>query len=504
MGKIIGIDLGSTFSAVAQLDDTGRAVIVHNLDGENITPSAVEFGPKKKIFVGSDAKKSLDLGDKNVLGRFKREMGTDKKYVTDYGEASPTDLSAKVLEKLKNDTEAKIGIIDSAVVTIPASFQDDQRQATINAAEKAGLKISHIINEPTAAALYYAKESGEDLSEPICVYDLGGGTFDVSIIQVKDNEVEVISTAGVSNLGGTDFDIKLQDLVIKKFNDDKNKKISEIDFTQNDAEQLKISLSKREEALARAKNTNIQISRKEFEDEISKYIVQTEMLCEEAIEDAKSKGISDIDQIILAGGSTRIPCVRKSIKKVFGKDPKSFNNPDELVALGAALYSAYKADPELLNPLQQKAVEKIKFADITSKYLGTLAMHFNKNTQVQELSNSIIVEKGEKIPISKTENFYTLYDGQEGVNCTVTEANNAETDRNFVNIIWEGNLELPPGREKGQKVEITYSYDENQVIKCSFLDVASNKKTEIDLNLGKPGFSDVEGEELDIDQFTIE
>ena len=498
MGKIIGIDLGTTFSAVAQLDDTGRAVIVHNSDGENITPSAVSIESEKDIWVGTEAKKNLGLGDKNVLGRFKREMGTDKKYVTDYGDFSPKDLSALVLTKLKNDTEAKIGEIDSAVVTVPANFTNDARQDTIDAAELAGLKVSHIINEPTAAALYYAKESGENLSEPICVYDLGGETFDVSIVQLKDNEVEVISTEGVHYLGGTDFDEKLQDLVIKKFKDDKNEKITKTDFTINDAEQLKISLSKREEALARAKNSIIKISRQEFEDEISTFLAQTEMVCEAAIEDADLKP-ADINQIILAGGSTRIPCVRKSIKKVFGKDPKSFDNPDELVALGAAIYAAHKADPDFLKPEQQTAVEQIKFGEITSHYFGYLDLRYDEHTEVHEVSNYVIIEKGEKLPVSKTKNFYTTYDGQEAFALSVTEANRAETDPNFVNVIWKGELELPSGRDKGQKIEVTFSYDKNQLIKCSFL-VESNKKTEIDLNMGRYEVS----EELDIDQFLVD
>jgi molecular chaperone DnaK len=503
MGKIIGIDLGTTFSAVAQLDETGRAEIVHNLDGENITPSVVSIESENDIWVGTEAKKNLGLNDKNVLERFKREMGTDKKYVTDYGDFSAKDLSALVLTKLKNDTEAKIGEIDSAVVTVPANFPNDARVATLNAAKDAGLNVSHLINEPTAAALYFAKESGENLSGPICVYDLGGGTFDVSIVQLKDNEVEVISTEGIHYLGGTDFDEKLQDFVIKKFKDDKNKNISKKDFNRMDAEELKISLSKREEKTIGVKNTNIKISRQEFEDEISTFIAQTEMMCEKAIEDAKLKA-SDINQIILAGGSTRMPCVRKSIKKVFGKDPVSFNNPDELVALGAAIYAAYKADPDLLNPMQQSVVEKIKFSDITSKYFGFLALRYVEHTEEHEVSNFVIIEKGEKIPISKTENFFTIYDGQEGVECEVTEANSAETDREFVNVLWTGELELPGGRDKGQKVEVTYSFTDNQEMKCSFLDVASNNITEIGINVGKYGISDVEGEELDIDQFTIE
>ena len=503
MGNIVGIHLGLTFSAVAQLDDTGRAVIVHNLDGENRTPSVVSIESENDIWVGTEAKKNLGLGDKNVLGRFKREMGTDKKYVTDYGDFSAKDLSALVLTKLKNDTEAKIGEIDSAVVTVPANFTNDARQDTIDAAELAGLKVSHIINEPTAAALYYAKESGENLSEPICVYDLGGETFDVSIVQLKDNEVEVIITEGVHYLGGTDFDEKLQDLVIKKFKDDKNEKIGKKDFTRNDAEQLKISLSKREEALAKAKNSIIKISRQEFEDEISTFLAQTEMMCESALENANLNP-SDISQIILAGGSTRIPCVKKSIKKVFGKEPLSFKNPDELVALGAAIYAAFKADPDLLNPIQKEHVSKIKFSDITSKYYGTLMLSFNEKSKKYELINSILIEKGQKIPTSETRDYYTMKEGQEALECTVTECNSFETDPNFANVKWKGELELPSGREKDQRIDVTFRYDDNQIMNCSFLDVGSNKSIEVDLNIDTNNEEKDTDQEVDIDQFIVE
>ena len=500
MGKIIGIDLGTTFSAVAQLDDTGRAVIVHNQEGENITPSAVEFASDELIYVGSEAKKSLGTDSKNVLEKFKIEMGRDKQYETDYGNFSPRELSTLVLSKLKKDTEEKIGEIDSAVVTIPANFSNNAREETIKAAEDAGLNVAHIINEPTAAALFYSKESGEDLSEPICIFDLGGGTFDVSIIQVEDNEVEVLGSDG-TELGGANFDKKLQDLVIKKFKDEKNKNIKTEDFSLNEAEQLKISLSKREDALARAKNTNIKITRKEFEKEISKEVAKTKLCVENALEEANLE-VSDISKIVLAGGSTRIPCVRNSIKKIFGKDPTVFNNPDEIVALGAAIYAAYKADPDLLNPIQKSTVEKINIQELTTMCFGTRAMHFNDNTQSSKLSNTVIIERGSKIPISITKDFFTLADNQEAVDCSVTESRNAETDLNFVKEIWDGELELPSGREAGQKIEITFSYDENQIMKCSFVDVSTNRKTDIDLQIHNSKESD--DDELDISQFTIE
>jgi molecular chaperone DnaK len=505
MGKIIGIDLGTTFSAVAQLDDTGRAVIVHNDAGENVTPSVVRFNSENEIDVGSGPKRYLAFHEPNVFGRFKREMGTNKKYLTDYGEFSSKDLSSFVLEKLKKDTEQVIGNIDSAVVTVPANFSSDAREDTLNAAKKIGLNISHIIDEPTAAALYYAKESNEDISGHICVYDLGGGTFDVSIVKVNSNqnEVDVVSSEGVHELGGTDFDEKLLNLVIKKFKDDLNKNITENDFTLNDAESLKIDLSKREEGLARAKGSNLKILRQEFEDEISGYLGQTEMLCESVLDDAGLKP-SDISHIILAGGSTRIPCFKKSIKKVFGKEPLSFKNPDELVGLGAAIYAAFKADSDLLNPIQKEHVAKIKFSEISSKHFGTLIHSFNEKSKKYEKKNDILIEKGQKIPASETRDYYTMHEGQEALNCTVTESNSNETDPNFVYVKWEGQLKLPPGREKNQRIDITFGYDENKIMKCSFLDVESNKKIEVDLTEDINNEGKETDQEVDIDQFIVE
>ena len=505
MGKIIGIDLGTTFSAVAQLDDTGRAVIVHNDAGENVTPSVVRFNSENEIDVGSGPKRDLAFHEPNVFGRFKREMGTNKKYLTDYGEFSSKDLSSFVLEKLKKDTEQVIGNIDSAVVTVPANFSSDAREDTLNAAKKIGLNISHIIDEPTAAALYYAKESNEDISGHICVYDLGGGTFDVSIVKVNSdqNEVDVVSSEGVHELGGTDFDEKLLNLVIKKFKDDLNKNITENDFTLNDAESLKIDLSKREEGLARAKGSNLKILRQEFEDEISGYLGQTEMLCESVLDDAGLKP-SDISHIILAGGSTRIPCFKKSIKKVFGKEPLSFKNPDELVGLGAAIYAAFKADSDLLNPIQKEHVAKIKFSEISSKHFGTLIQSFNEKSKKYEKINDILIEKGQKIPASETRDYYTMHEGQEALNCTVTESNSNETDPNFVYVKWEGQLKLPPGREKNQRIDITFGYDENKIMNCSFLDVESNKKIEVDLTEDINNEGKETDQEVDIDQFIVE
>ena len=245
MGVILGIDLGTTFSVVAQLDEMGLAKIVYNTEGDNLTPSVVEINKDKSVEVGQLAKHNLGIEDKVVLDRFKRHMGTGKIYKTKYGDFTPKDLSCLVLKKLKDEAEKTIGEIDEAVVTIPANFPNEAREETLNAAKEAGLNISNIINEPTAAAMYYANTSGESLTGHYCIFDLGGGTFDVSIIKINNNDIEVLSTEGVAQLGGTDFDNELVHLIKDKFSSNTTKESTNIDFNINAAEELKKYLSKK-------------------------------------------------------------------------------------------------------------------------------------------------------------------------------------------------------------------------------------------------------------------
>lgn len=335
------------------------------------------------------------------------------------------------------------------------------------------------------------------------VYDLGGGTFDVSIVRIIGNDVEVLSTEGVSQLGGDDFDRKLQEIVARKHATATGGRLEADEFTRNDAEELKKSLSQRESVLIRpaGKNgrVNIEVTRSEFEEAISSLIAQAEMLCETAIDEA---GISaqEIDAVILAGGSTRVPAVRASVARAFGKQPVAFANPDEVVTLGAALYAAYRTDKGNLNAVQRHAVSKIKIGEITSKYYGTLAVSFNAARQGQEMQNSIIIKKGEKIPASVTEKFFTLHDDQTAVDCSVTESSTPETDPKFVRVIYNGELPLPAGRERGQEIQVTFSYDANQTMHCSFVDVASGKKTDVDLRMGHTS----ENSDIDISRFIVE
>ncbi|PHR93137.1 MAG: hypothetical protein COA69_04085 [Robiginitomaculum sp.] len=500
MSNYVGIDLGTTNCAVSKLDETGRPIIVHNPDGSNITPSVISFSSARKYDVGEVARKSL--GEPNTFGRFKRDMGSDSEFEAFGIKHTPESLSALLLKKLKEDTENTIGNIEEAVVTIPANFANEAREATLSAASKAGLNVKNIINEPTAAALYYAFHSGRELDGTYAVYDLGGGTFDVSIISVHGKDVEVLATEGVSKLGGDDFDRALQKIVSQKYKKETGSDLDLEDYNLIDAEDDKKSLSRREVIKVGLRSTggraSFEVSQKDFEEAISSFVAQTEMLCETAIDDANLVP-SDISEVFLVGGSSRIPCIQKSVERIFKRPPVSFANPDEVVALGAALYAAYKSDGKFLNSIQKQSVEKISVAEITSKFFGTISVGMSARDELAR-GNSIIIEKGEKIPCIKEESFFTLADGQTAVNCVVTESNTNETDPKFVKIIWEGDLELPANRPANQEIIVRFSYDQNQVMKCSFIDVETNKKTEVDLSMSKGK----ENADVDIDKFMVE
>jgi molecular chaperone DnaK len=480
MGNYIGIDLGTTYSAVAVLDDTGRPAIVHNTFGENITPSCVLI-ENGKIEIGETARRELLINPKNVAARFKRDMGSEKKYYANNQALSPTELSALVLKKLKQDTEAAIGPIAEAVVTIPANFSNEAREATLNAAQQAGLSVNFIINEPTAAALYYAWKIGQELDGTYAVYDLGGGTFDVSIIKVLGQDINVLSSHGVSRLGGDDFDAELEKIVRRKFRDITSNALNDADFSKSAAEEAKKTLSRRDYVNVRVAQQTIRVERVEYEEAISSLIAQSEMLCESAIEEA-GINVGDIKGVFLAGGSTRVPMVRKSVERIFQREPISTVNVDEVVALGAALYAAYKSDKQQLSTNQKAAISSIKFSEVTNFCFGTLMRAENSARGTEELQNSVIINKNEKIPCAVTESFFTISDGQEVVQCRVTQSVAPEKDPRFVKIIWSGELELPPGRPKGQEIQITYGFDENNLMTCSFKDVATGRDIKVNLS----------------------
>ena len=495
MGAFIGIDLGTTFSAVAQIDDTGRPAIVANQEGENITPSVVEFRGGGTVEVGSEARKKLFISSSNSLGRFKREMGKSTTYEVSGQSHTPTDLSAFVLKKLVQDTEKVVGNIDGVVVSIPANFSNEARDATITAASSAGLEVEFIVNEPTAAALYYAYKSGNALSGTYAVYDLGGGTFDISIIHVEDQDIEVLGANGIAKCGGDDFDRTLHSLIREKYKASTDEDLDEVDFTVNDAEEEKKSLSKREKIVVRVLRENIEVTRSEFEEVISSLISQARLATESTVDEVGIP-VAELTGVFLVGGSTRIPAVQQSVRSIFGKDPISTANVDEVVALGAAVYAAYKGDRSKLNVIQKKSIEKIKVDERTAMCFGTIAM----DSETNEKYNSVIIQKNHKIPCSVTESYYTVHDGQVSVNLRVTESRSPERDPTFVKILKEGNLNLPSGREAGQEIKVTFSFDENQVMHCKFVDVASGREQVFGISAAQS-----EGAvDSDIDKFTVE
>ena len=502
MANFIGIDLGTTFSAVGHLDENGRPVIVRNKHGENITPSVVSFTSDHGSCVGTEARKILG-DDPHTFGRFKRHMGEAKEYEVLGTIHTPTSLSALTLKKLKDEAESVIGAIDGAIITIPANFANEAREATMEAAKMAGLDVKHIINEPTAAALFYAYNSDQALGGTYAVYDLGGGTFDISIINLSGHEVELLATDGVSRLGGDDFDEVIRKLVKEKYKEATGGELDEADFTKNDAENYKISLSSLEEVKDKVRSNAgramVSITRQEFNEAISSLIAQTEMLCETAMSDA---GLSsnDIKGVFLAGGCTRMPAVLDSVKRVFQQEPQRSSNVDEVVALGAALYAAYKADHSQLSPMQKQSVSQIAVEEITSNYFGTTAMVHDENRAEDKLQNSILIRKGEKVPCSITKTFYTRHDSQSSVNCIVTQSKSSETDPRFVKVVWAGDLELPDDRPAGQEILVTFSYDENGMMQCSFMDAGSGQKTDVNLHVASASDSSAH----EIEKFTVE
>jgi molecular chaperone DnaK len=473
MTNYIGIDLGTTFSAVSFIDESGRPKILNNDRGTNITPSVVA-SIKGEIVVGERARRQWGNDENNAAARFKRDMGTKKNHMIGDQKFSPTELSAAVLKKIKSDVENQVGAISEAVITIPANFSQEARDSTMEAGRRAGLQVKYIINEPTAAALYYAYQSGGELSGTYVVFDLGGGTFDVSVIKVQGQDIDVVASNGVNKLGGDDFDRCLWNIVAEKYKLETGNELTKDDFSINDAEEEKKSLSGRKRTTAEIDRDLIDLTRLEFEESISSLIAQIEMMCETTLEEANITP-EDITSVFLAGGSTRIPSVIDCAKKVFKQDPISSVNVDEVVALGAGLYAAYKSDGANLSKLQKKSISKISLSEVTNECFGTISIG-SSEARGQELQNSIIIHKGEKIPCSVTETFYTNVDGQEVIECTITESKSPETNPNFVKVIHKMEMKIPAGRPAGQPVNVTYSYDENQTMHTLFKDEVSGEE----------------------------
>ncbi len=488
--NVVGIDLGTTFSAISVLNSVGRPEIVANEDGERITPSVLFFHSDTNVEVGTDAINLSETDNDKVARWIKRSMGEEKYSNEILGKTWPPSLmSSFILKKLVQDFEHQKGKVDYAVVTVPAYFDEIRRKATLEAAKLAGINIKGIINEPTAAALYYSYE--HSLEGKILVYDLGGGTFDVTILDVKGQEIDIITTNGDHHLGGYDFDMTIMKKMLEAFKSqhgevDEDRFIANVKL-QMDAESIKKQLSKRESS----KKTftfegivfELTLSKNEFEAMISAQLARIDMLIELLLEEAELTE-RDIDNIVLVGGSTRMPYVKKSIEKIFGKEPLTIGSVDECVALGAAIYCGIKVsedEPMALGQVANEELNRIKLQEVCTHSYGTRALIDDEVMGKPILKNTIIIPKDTKIPVTVEETFYTIYENQDSVKVNVTQGEGDDIE--MVNVLAEETLELPSNRPAGRPVKAIYSYDANQVMSCKFIDVDSGRESSINISI---------------------
>ena len=485
MSAFVGIDLGTSYSCIAYIDNTGRPQVIPNKDGENITPSVVaiqEFDGKEVVEVGTWAYETWGFDKTKAHARFKRQMHeTDLEIQLGKNTYSPSDLSSFVLKKLVQDAKDQLGEIEEVVISIPANFPNEAREATLRAGDLAGLKVNFIVNEPTAAALYYSFLNQEALDGIYAVYDLGGGTFDFSVIEVKDNEVNVLNSDGIQKCGGDDFDKLIYDIIVDKYYEKTQDKINDLDFNLTHAEKAKRSLTSKEKALVKVGKEIIEITREEFNEAISSLVLQTKVTVEKTINDS-GVDFSDVLEVYMVGGSTRVPLVQETIASIFNKQPVQTVNPDEVVALGAALYAGIRGDQTKLNEAGKMSLSKMRVKDISNKCFGTVVLNLD-----YEQVNSTLIYKGDNIPTSYTSTYFIINNLQETVRVQITESIVPEENIDFVRIIWEGDLELSNPKEvlAGDPVEVTYSYDLNQVMHCEFTEKRSGVSKKVKLDMKK-------------------
>ena len=495
--KIVGIDLGTTFSAIAVLNDSGRPEVLSNFEtNQKITPSVVYIKPgESSAIVGEKAINFYKSEPNNVISATKKQMENEAvwslqegKFISKNtaeigdGEYTPAQISSFILSKVKELNEDTSDV----VITVPAMFADTARTATLDAAKLADLNVIELINEPTAAILHYASMPDIDVSGKIMVFDLGGGTFDVTLAEVNDKDVEILNSRGDKNLGGHDFDELIIEDINKEYSKEKGGSLTNKEKRQFFplAEQIKKTLSVKNEASGfidgNAGPFEYKLTRDKFNILIDGPLSKIKMLIESVL-DTKNFKNSDISKILLVGGSTRIPIISKIIEDLMGKPPTKGVDVDEAVACGAAIYAGLNANPDSLSESQQKILNNVHMQDVTNHYLGTKVVTYDDEREIAEVTNKIIIHRDTKLPTSYTDIVYTMYDGQEAVECAVTQSDQPEESLEFVNVLASKELKLPPNRPAGQKIEITYSYDKGGKVHCVFTDVESNKQVEIDV-----------------------
>ena len=492
MTKVIGIDLGTTFSAIASLDDLGNPEVLASIeDNRKITASAI-YIEGKNVIVGDKALNYIKDEPKKVILQTKREMENDVVYSIDQGKwtndndlvdaYTPAQVSALILKKLKDYTTD----VKKAVITVPAMFAEKARQATLDAAKMADIEVIELINEPTAAVLHYASLPGVEVGGRVMIFDLGGGTFDVTFAEVKNKKVDVLTSRGDKYLGGKDFDWEIAKLIKKKYFEVHNAEIdieNNKEYTQK-SEEIKKILSVKNKASTNIDGPKglqqIEITQEEFEESIQTYIEKIKMLIEEAM-DASGMKPSRINQTLLVGGSTRIPIITKVLTKIMGKPPIKGVNVDEAVVCGAAIYAGLKTEKKKLSTEQQEALKDVNLTDVCNFYMGTLAYVTDPLTNRKVVANTIIIDRDAKLPVSVTKRYTTIVEGQEQLECSVTQSEGPEENKEFVNVIHNEMLNLPKGRPANQPIDITYSYDESGKMHCMFTDVESGNSHEIEL-----------------------
>ena len=474
MGKAVGIDLGTTNSVVAVLEG-GEPTVIANAEGNRTTPSIVAF-KGEEVLVGELAKRQAITNPDNTVRSIKRQIGTNWKEKFENKEYTPQEVSARILQKLKRDAESYIGEdITDAVITVPAYFNDAERQATKEAGQIAGLNVLRIINEPTAAALAYGLENNED--QKILVYDLGGGTFDVSVLEISEGVFEVKSTSGDSKLGGDDWDERVMEWLVDKFKSSTGIDISEdkmaMQRIKEGAEKAKIELSSTTETevnlpFITANDSGPQhllekLSRSEFEKITSDLVDRTKDPVNKAVEDA-GLSFSDIQHIILVGGSTRIPAVQALVKSMTGKDPSKGVNPDEVVASGAAIQAGVlKGD-----------VKDVLLLDVTPLTLGV------------ETKGGIMtkmIERNTTIPTKRSETFSTADDGQTQVEIHVLQGEREMASGN--KSLGKFNLtDIPSAKAGTPQIEVTFDIDANGIVNVNAKDLGTGKEQAITITGG--------------------